>query len=118
KSTLALALARAGLGFLGDDTVFLSVDGGRMRAFAFHDELDISPRTAAFFPEFDRLAHTAPPPGRHKHGVFIEDMCRIELVAVCRPRVIVVPVTADSPTSVLTEVRPEDYSSSWSRMCC
>ena len=108
KSTLALALARAGLGFLGDDTVFLSVDGGRVRAFAFHDELDISPRTAAFFPEFDPLAHTAPPPGRHKHGVFIDDMCRIEFIDHCMPRVIVVPAIANSPTSVLTEVRPED----------
>jgi hypothetical protein len=108
KSTLALALARAGLGFLGDDTVFLAVDDGRVRALAFPDELDISPRTAAFFPEFDRLAQTAPPPGRYKHGVFIDDMCRVEFVDDCIPQVIVVPKIVDSPTSVLAEVRPED----------
>jgi hypothetical protein len=108
KSTLALALARAGLGFLGDDTIFLSVDDGRVRAFAVPDELDISPRTAAFFPEFDRLAQTAPPPGRSKHGVFIDDMCPVEFVDDCIPQVIVVPNIVDSPTSVLTEVSPED----------
>jgi hypothetical protein len=108
KSTLALALARAGLGFLGDDTIFIAMRDDRVRAFAFPDELDISPRTAAFFPEFDRLARTAPPPGRHKHGVFIDDMCPVRFVEECIPKVIVVPRIADSSTSVLTEVAPED----------
>ena len=107
KSTLALALARGGLGFMGDDTVFLDADGGRVRALAFPDELDISPRTAAFFPEFNRLAQTAPPPGRQKHGVFIDDMCPVKFVDHCIPQMIVVPQIADSATSTLTEVGPE-----------
>jgi hypothetical protein len=108
KSTLALALARAGLGFLGDDTVFLAPDNGQIRARAFPDELDISPRTAAFFPELRRLVETPPPPGRHKHGVFIEDLYPVEFVDECVPRVVVIPQISTSAASVLTEVAADD----------
>ena len=53
KTTLALALARAGLGFLGDDMLFLASDGDRARVLAFPDELDVSEATVSFFPEIE-----------------------------------------------------------------
>ncbi|MFL5920424.1 MAG: hypothetical protein ACJ743_11870 [Gaiellaceae bacterium] len=50
KTTVALALARGGFGFLGDDMLFLSANGEEPLLLAFPDELDITDSTAAFFP--------------------------------------------------------------------
>ena len=50
KSTLAVALARAGWEFLADDMVFLADDGDRLRVYGFSDEVDLSPESAAWFP--------------------------------------------------------------------
>jgi hypothetical protein len=56
KTTLAIALLRDGLGFLGDDTTFLCARAGGLRALAFPDEVDVTPETASFFPELHHLA--------------------------------------------------------------
>jgi hypothetical protein len=108
KSTLALALARTGLAFLGDDTAFLTVAGQRVDVLAFPDEVDISHRTASFFPELDHLAHEPALPGRRKLGVLIEDVCHVEVVHRCYPAVVVLPRVANTATSVLREIDPQD----------
>lgn len=51
KSTLSVALARAGLGFLGDDTLFLATREEGLRVLAFPDEIDLTEQSVAFFPE-------------------------------------------------------------------
>jgi hypothetical protein len=108
KSTLAVALARAGCGFLGDDTVFLTAAGEGVDALAFPDEVDVSERTMRFFPELARLADEAPRRPRQKRGIFIEDVCAVEVVDRCSPAVLVLPRVADAPASVLREADPED----------
>jgi len=50
KTTVALALAQGGFGFLGDDMLFLSANGDTQLLLAFPDELDLTDSTAAFFP--------------------------------------------------------------------
>jgi hypothetical protein len=50
KTTVALALAQGGFGFLGDDMLFLSANGEGPLLLAFPDELDLTNATAAFFP--------------------------------------------------------------------
>jgi hypothetical protein len=108
KSTLALALARAGLGYLGDDTVLLDARSGDVTAFAFPDELDISPRTAAFFPELEHLARTRPQAGHPKHGLFVDELYGVEVVRRCTPKFLVMPAIADVPASVLRDADAED----------
>jgi hypothetical protein len=50
KTTLSLALVRAGFEFLGDDMVFLRDGEDGPLVLAFPDELDVAETTAAFFP--------------------------------------------------------------------
>jgi len=50
KSTLAIALALAGMQFVSDDTVFLSSAAGGVEVLGFPDEVDMTPRTVAMFP--------------------------------------------------------------------
>jgi hypothetical protein len=58
KTTLTLALARAGLGFLGDDTLFLRRGPEGVEVLAFPDEFDLTDETVAFFPELSSLLDT------------------------------------------------------------
>lgn len=67
KTTLALALTRAGFGFLGDDTVFLAARG-ELRALAFPDEVDITAQTAGFFPELRGRDHRGAGPSGQTGG--------------------------------------------------
>lgn len=55
KTTLALALVRAGFDFLGDDMLLLDPgrNGDRPLVLAFPDELDLSATTVALFPELE-----------------------------------------------------------------
>jgi hypothetical protein len=66
KTTLTLALARAGLGFLGDDTLFLRRGPEGVEVLAFPDEFDLTDETVAFFPELRSLLDTERPEGWRK----------------------------------------------------
>ena len=54
KTTLAVALAKAGFELLADDMVFVAADASRV--FPFPDELDVDERTLAWFPELEQFA--------------------------------------------------------------
>ena len=114
KSTLTLALARAGLGFLGDDTVFLERSGpdpaqrGGIRVLAFPDALGLGPFAAGRFPE---LAHFAVGPladGFSKRLHRYEQLFGREPLRACVPRAIVFPqVTPKLPSAITPLARGE-----------
>ena len=126
-TTLAIALLRAGFGFLGDDTLFLApatppVNGppaplqrnapasvpAALRALAFPDEMDLAPRTFDFFPELARDT-SAPPPGqRPKRPVCATRVYGIQPLWECVPAMLVFPQAATSPASVLTPMTKAD----------
>ena len=54
--------ARAGWGFLGDDTVFLRVDAGEVVVCSFPDQADVTDATVEMFPELAALLAQAPHP--------------------------------------------------------
>jgi hypothetical protein len=71
KSTLAVALAQAGWGFLADDMVFLAREEGGLRVYGFPDEVDLSPRSIAWFPALTPSGD--PGDGWPKHRVRLQD---------------------------------------------
>jgi hypothetical protein len=106
KTTLALALVRAGFGFLADDTVFLSTSSG-LKALAFPDEFDITPQTAAFFPELRRLDRESISMRREKRPICAGEVYQTEPCWECQPAIVVFPRPARSSESTLAPM-PKD----------
>jgi hypothetical protein len=90
KSTLAVALARAGLEYLGDDMLFLSSGSDGLRVHGLPDEADVSPETASWFPELAAL-RAAPPDGWKKHRLRLEDVFPSDAAEASRPGLVVFP---------------------------
>jgi len=107
KTTLALALVRAGFAFLADDTVFLSTSNG-LRALAFPDEIDVTPQTAAFFPELRRLEQEPIPMGREKRPICAGKVCQMVPCWECKPAIMVFPRPARSSESTLAPMPKAD----------
>lgn len=101
KSTLTLALLRGGLGYLGDDMVYLTRDVEGVRALAFPDEIDVTDATARFFPELHHLLDRPPTPGWHKRPIWPEEIYGAEFVPTCRPAALIFPRIANAATSAL-----------------
>jgi hypothetical protein len=100
KSTLSLALARAGLDFLGDDTLFLA-EG--LKVLAFPDEIDLTEQTAGFFPELPEItARTTP--GWRKRQLRAEQAFGARIAWECEPAVLVFPRVSGRPRSELREI--------------
>jgi hypothetical protein len=91
KSTLALALARHGLDYLGDDMVFLRAEAGTVRALGFSDAIGITANTAQWLPELAELARREPEPGYPKYLGRVEDHFAARVVTEAAPRAIVFP---------------------------
>jgi hypothetical protein len=104
KSTLTLALAHAGMGFLGDDVVFLEPGPAGtpgVRALGFADALGLGTFAATRFPQLASLAAQVPVDGFPKRLLRFEELFGRRSVASCTPRVIVFPeVTPDLPSTV------------------
>ena len=106
KSTLTLALVRAGLGFVSDDLVFLTADG---EVLGFPDAAGITDATAR---RFD-LERAPVRPGFPKRLVRLEDAFGVTPVEHCVPRVIVFPeVVRDRPG----ELAPLDSGEAYLRL--
>jgi hypothetical protein len=106
KSTLTLALARAGMGFLGDDVVFIERPafgpGARQRALGFADTIGLSTFAAARFPDFAVAAAEPPATGFPKRLHRFEELFARQPVASCEPRVIIFPEVAPDQPSAIT----------------
>jgi hypothetical protein len=96
-----LALARAGLDFLGDDTLFLAWRAEGLRVLAFPDEIDLTDETAGFFPE----VATRRTPGWRKRQLRAEEAFGARIAWECEPAVLVFPRVSGRPRS---ELRPAD----------
>jgi hypothetical protein len=107
KTTLAIALLRAGFGFLGDDTLFLCARAQGLRALAFPDQIDITAHTASFFPELQDLARAPLPGGRPKQSLSPARVYRAVPSWECAPAVLVFPQVARASKSSLTPM-PKD----------
>ncbi len=111
KSTLTLALARAGLWFLGDDVVFLkpAAEGpGPLRVLGFADAIGLGSFAASRFAELASMAAAPPAPGFPKRLHRCEELFGRPSVLGCTPRVIVFPeVAPDLPSEVAPIERGE-----------
>ncbi|HEX3552451.1 MAG TPA: hypothetical protein VIA62_04395 [Thermoanaerobaculia bacterium] len=104
KTTLTLALARAGLGFLGDDTLFLRFlrdEPEGLAVLAFPDEFDLTDETVAFFPELRGLLDAGRPEGWRKRQVRPERAWGAGVVWRAAPSLLVFPRVAGTPESTL-----------------
>ena len=101
KTTLTLALARAGLGFLGDDTLFLRRGSTGIEVLAFPDEFDLTDETVAFFPELRFLLGTERLDGWRKRQVRPERAWGAGVVWQAAPALLVFPRVAGVPESRL-----------------
>jgi hypothetical protein len=110
KTTLAVALARGGFGFLSDDLVFVvnqRVNGngtGGLVVEGFADEVDLLDDTVLMFPELYEYAGRPKRPGREKHAVRLEEVFGSDPVATCKPSVLILPSRTDTEQSVLEPV--------------
>jgi hypothetical protein len=105
KSTLSLALARAGLDFLGDDTLFLArraTPAGTLRVLAFPDEIDLTDETAGFFPD----VATRRTPGWRKRQLRAEEAFGARIAWECEPAALVFPRVSGRPRSELRPIDP------------
>ena len=107
KTTLTIALLRAGFGFLGDDTLFLCARDEGLRALAFPDQIDVTAHTASFFPELRDLARAPRPAGRPKQSFSPACVYRAAPSWECAPAVLVFPHVARATNSSLTPM-PKD----------
>jgi hypothetical protein len=107
KSTLAVALARAGCAFLSDDIVFVE-RVPELRIDAFPDEVDLTDDTAAMFAELAHLVGRPLPPDRPKHALRLEEALDITIPASCQPAALVVTRVRPGPTSMLERIGPAD----------
>jgi len=112
KSTLTLALARAGMEFLGDDTIFLECVGsdpaqrGGIRVLGFADALGLGSFATARFPELAAMAGGPLAAGFPKRLHRFEQLFGREPLAACVPRAIVFPEVAAEQPSAITPVDP------------
>lgn len=115
KSTLTIALARAGLGFLSDDVVFLGHDpGGAVRALGFSDTLGVTEQGAARFAELLPALDEPLTEGFPKRLVRIEEaLPDVSVIESCEPRVLIFPRVATDEPSELTALDPRD---AWLRL--
>lgn len=103
KSTLTLAMVQAGLGLLGDDTVFLR--GGEI--LAFPDEIDVTEETAGWFGSaFPALRHPRTE-GYPKKRLSPEE-AGARRVDSASPGLLIFPQVAHRPTSELTPLSSQE----------
>ena len=91
KTTLALALRRAGFQFLGDDTCLMVPGPDGVRVHSLPEEFDVAPPTARLFPELGFLLARDAPPGARKRPLWPGEMEGGASVAECAPRALVFP---------------------------
>jgi hypothetical protein len=101
KSTLAIALARSGFAFLGDDTLFLAPG---LRVLAFPDEVDLTDETAAFFPELAALPSRRE--GWRKRRLRAEEMYDATVAGEAGPGLLVFPRISGRTESALSPLDP------------
>ncbi|MCX6020383.1 MAG: hypothetical protein NTZ05_01385 [Chloroflexi bacterium] len=101
KTTLTLALLRAGWDLLGDDTALLHPEPEGLRVRAFPDEADVTDATAAMFPELRHLAGRPRAEGWPKHSIPADSIAQTTVAWETRPAALIFPHIARTNRSVL-----------------
>jgi hypothetical protein len=104
KSTLTLALMRAGFGFMGDDMVFIVKRPDGLRILGFHDEIDLTDDTARMFPELHFLLDRPTRPGWPKRQLLAEDVYDVNIAREANPEVIIFPRVAHTQRTAITPI--------------
>jgi hypothetical protein len=107
KSTLTTALARAGWGYLSDDSLILRDEGRQVIASPFRRDFGLDPEADALFPGIGKHAETqltdaakwCIDPALAFPGERVEETV---------PRVIVIPSIVDRDESSITDVKPAE----------
>jgi hypothetical protein len=115
KSTLTIALARAGLAYLSDDIVFLDHGQGAdtVRVLGFPDALGVTAQTAQRFEELRAFATEEQPSGFPKHLTRMEAVFDVRTLPSCTPAVLIFPEIVRGQSSRL---RPLDPKQAWLRL--
>jgi hypothetical protein len=110
KSTLALALAMAGMSLLADDVVFLACDGGgqAVRVVGFADAIGLTEHAGARFAAIRERLREPAADGFPKRLVRIEELFGSPVVAECRPEALVFPEVAADQESRIAPMDPSD----------
>lgn len=104
KSTLAVALAQAGFGFVSDDRTFCSWRKGKLLAWGLATTLKLRPDAGAFFKELQNRQPTDLQNGERGFRIEPEFGLGIERVKRCEPRLLVFLKRVESPGLCLTKM--------------
>lgn len=107
KTTLTIAMLRAGFAFLGDDTVFLRINSDGLCALAFPDEIDATADTIRLFPELQSVARQLPASNRRKRSFVPSRVYHARVAMECTPAILVFPQPVGAQESRLTPM-PKD----------
>ena len=108
KSTLSIALVRAGFDYLADDMVFLARRADGMAAQGLAEDIDVSDQTIGFFPELNDLLRSPRTEGFPKRQVRVDQMYGARIVRESRPAAIVFPCISKNPTSTVTPIDSDE----------
>ena len=108
KSTLSLALARTGMSFLADDTVFLAPAPGGVNVLGFADEVDLTPGTLAMFG--GDLAFSEQPvyTTREKWSLRLETAMPVHLESTCRATALLLVTVGHCEASTIEPADPAE----------
>jgi hypothetical protein len=108
KSTLSIALLRAGCEFLGDDIVFLRPTASGVRVLGFPDEIDLAEPTSMLFPELGEIFRRPKHPGWPKWSVQADELYSAATVLECEPAALLITRVASSIESRLAPIRADE----------
>jgi hypothetical protein len=108
KTTLAVALARAGFDFLSDDMLFAAVGRDGLRILAFPDQSDVADETVSMFPELRAAINPAGLRVGPKSQIRVEEFYRADVIWECRPAVVIFPRIGQTERSDLTLLNPDE----------
>ncbi len=86
KSTMSLAMARRGFGFLSDDWTYFTCLDGDLRAWGLNTRLKLLPEAAQFFPELSELETVVSINGERAFEIEPEVDLSVRRTRFCEPR--------------------------------
>ena len=104
KTTLAVALARAGFDFLSDDMLLLKAGQDGLRVLGFPDQSDVADNTVSMFPELRAALNPFGLRVGPKSQIRVEAFYGVRTVWECRPAVVIFPRVGRAEESLLTPV--------------
>jgi hypothetical protein len=108
KSTLAVALAQQGFGFLSDDRTFCSSQKGKLSAWGLGTTLKLRSDAGNHFSELKDKSAIELPNGERGFRFEPELALGLERVRRCEPRLLVFLERRENPEFRLTDLSPEE----------